>query len=166
MPTPEIVPAIAGVRSLLYDTARLEESGSADAAPGDVQGVVVEIAMDGSVVILAGYADGSSRLFLGRGGGVIGKIEDFPPETLAAARRLVSFGAACSTLAVAEKQRRWPPEGAVRVALLSRQGVTTFERKVVALANDKGPAGKLWISANALLEHLLVFMDGCDDEEE
>lgn len=56
------------LRCLLYSRSRLEESGLLSAPEDKVQGVIAEIGLHGSVVVVAGFIDGTPRLLLGRGG--------------------------------------------------------------------------------------------------
>jgi hypothetical protein len=71
-------PAILGLRDLQYSREAREEYGGADLRDGEVYGVIVEIGVEGTVVMVAGFKDGTSRLIMGKGGGVLGNKNDFP----------------------------------------------------------------------------------------
>ena len=156
---PEVDPAMSGLRDLLYDPARLKESGIPSASKDTVQAVVAEIGMEGTVLIVAGFADGTSRLFLGRGGGVIGEKEDFPQDTWAAARKLVQAGQASLPRVPRAPSRVWPQQGHVRFALLTSGGMHAAEVDIDHLEKGNAPLSPLWEATNNLLGPLIQFMN-------
>ena len=162
---PEVDPAMSGLRNLLYDPGRLKESGIPSASKETVQGVVVEVGMEGTVLMVAGFADGTSRLLLGRGGGVIGEKEDFPAETRSAARALVQSGQSFLAQAPREPARSWPREGHVRFALLTSGGVHAVDATVDSLETGNAPLSPLWNAANNLLGPLIEFMNAPRDSK-
>jgi hypothetical protein len=148
---PEVIEVVEGLRSILYDPQTPEKLGLQAAALDEVQGVVVEIGHRGTVIIVAGFKEGTSRLYFGRGGGVLGLKEDFPPETLQAARRLVAAAQSVLPHVPKEARREWPQEGSARFALLTPGGVHAVEEAIQTLETGAALLRPVWQAANQLL---------------
>jgi hypothetical protein len=142
-------------RMWLYATAVLRELGEQfdDKTGNKVQGVVVEFNKDDLVVIVAGYEDGTSRLFFGNGGGVIGEKEDFPKETLAAAKQLVRFAQPLVDGLPLENVHPLPKPSEIRIALLTARGTRIFKSRFVNGDQDNR-LDLVWNAASELLDLL------------
>lgn len=145
-------------RCLLYSRMRLQESGLLDAPEDTVQGVVAELGLHGTVVIVAGYIDGTPRLFIGSGGGLIGLKEGFSEEIVAAAQNLVHVGQSCLGLVPRETSRSWPRRGSARFALLTLGGVHAAEVDIARLDSGSSPLSPLHEAAGRLLVQLTALL--------
>jgi hypothetical protein len=94
----------------------LGESPPAEQAD-EVLGVVVEVALDEGVAIIAGYNDGRARLFFSRGGGVIG--DSHPEPAQKAAKELTRTAAPLASSLAAGSRQALPANGRVRFTLLT-----------------------------------------------
>lgn len=151
-------PAILGLRDLQYSREAREEYGGPDLRDGDVYGVIVEIGVEGTVVIVAGFKDGTSRLIMGKGGGVLGNKNDFPFESRQVARQLVVAAGPLLSAVPIETGRPLPRQGSARFAILTQGGAHSAERPISILEGQKDDLTPLWGPANHLLGVLLQFM--------
>jgi hypothetical protein len=150
-----------GSRVSLYACSILRELGEKlDAETAShVFGVVAETGIDNTVVIVAGYEDGSSRLFLGTGSGVSGEKKDFPPQTIAAAQKIVQSARAMSENMFFEQNRRLPSQGQVRFAFLTGEGIRSVFAPAEQLDDGNPPElYPLWLAAKELRESLQKFL--------
>ncbi len=154
MPQPESR-LVLNIWKVLRELGEKPEARTAN----QVLGVVVEIEYEQSVVIVAGYADGESRLLLGGGGGgVIGKKESFPEETRVAAKELVAAAQPFVSNLPLETARDLPKQGQVRFALLTSSGTYIFKEEIDNLERENSRYETIWGAANWLLQSLLKFM--------
>jgi hypothetical protein len=123
-----------------------------------VLGVIAEIGHEQTVVIVAGYADGESRLFLGNGAGVIGKKESFPEDTRIGAKELVAAAQPFVNKLPLENARDLPKRGQVRFALLTSSGIYIIKDEIAHLDKQDNQYYPLWRATNSLLTPLLRFM--------
>jgi hypothetical protein len=123
-----------------------------------VLGVIAEIGYEETVVIVAGYADGESRLFLGSGAGVLGKKESFPEDTRLAAKDLVAAAQPFVNSLPLENTRNLPKRGQVRFVLLTNSGIYAIKDDIARVSEKDSGRQSLWIASNALLTPLLKFM--------
>ena len=123
-----------------------------------VLGVIAEIGHEQTVVIVAGYADGESRLFLGSGAGVIGKKESFPEDTRTAAKELIAAAQPFANSLPLENTRDLPKRGQVRFVLLTSSGIYAIKDDIGQVSKKDSGRHSLWIASNALLTPLLKFM--------
>jgi hypothetical protein len=151
---PEVSFQPSYLRHFLYSRSRLEESGLLSAPEDKVQGAISEAGVHGSVVIVAGFIDGTPRLLLGRGGGVIGLKESFPEDAVTEARNLVQIGQSCLPLFSRDVSRSWPGQGNVRFALLTLGGTYAAEADIESLENGSSPLSPLWETADRLCMEL------------
>jgi hypothetical protein len=154
---PILEPAILGLRDLQYSAEAGEEYGGPDLRDGEVYGVIVEIGVEGTIVLVAGFKDGTSRLIMGKGGGVLGNKNNFPFESRVLARRLVEVAAPLVAAIPRETARPLPPQGHARFALLTRDGSHGALRSIASLERGEGDLAALWGPANHLLNVLLQF---------
>ncbi len=150
-------PAILGLRDLQYSREAREEYGGADLREGEVYAVIVEIGVEGTVVMVAGFKDGTSRLIMGKGGGVLGNKNDFPAESRVVARQLVEAATPLLSTIPLETGRPLPHQGNARFALLTRGGSHAAERSIDSLESQKADLSSLWGPTNHLLGVLLQF---------
>jgi hypothetical protein len=145
---------------LLAWAARRElGDGPDDETANHVLGVVVEIGVDSTIVIMAGYADGTSRLLLGSGGGVLGEKEDFPPETVVGAMNLVRAAQPFVSKVPLEQNQQLPTARQVRFALLTAGGIHVAKATLDQLEREQSHAfHPLWVAAKALRDPLLKIM--------
>lgn len=125
---------------------------------GRVLGVIAEIGYKGTVVIVAGYADGESRLFLGSGGGLIGGKESFPEEARRGAKELVAAAQPFVNNLPLEAARELPKQGQVRFALLTSSGTYIIKDEIDHLERTDSQYYRIWRATNMLLTPLLRFM--------
>lgn len=105
-----------------------------------VLGVVIEVGVANTVVVVAGFADGMSRLwFVTGGGGPIGGKENFPKESIIAAKNMVSAAQPLVSAFPIEKDRQLPKQGRMRFALLTAGGIHVKEVSINQLDNRKAP---------------------------
>jgi hypothetical protein len=125
----------------------------------EVRGVIVEMGVEGTVVVVAGFADGMSRLwFVSGGGGPIGSADGFPKETLIAAKNMVSAAQPLVSTFPLEKDRQLPKQGRIRFALLTAGGIHVKEEGVDKPDNEISPAlDSLNSAAQQLLTVLLKY---------
>lgn len=128
-----------------------------------ILGVITEIGYEETVVIVAGYADGESRLFLGSGGGVIGKKESFPEDTRTAAKELVAIAQTSVNNLHLENTRDLPKRGQVRFVLLTASGIYVVKDEIANVDKRGSGLHSIWIAFHALLTPLLKFMS--EDEK-
>jgi len=117
-----------------------------------VLGVVFEIAVDDMITIAAGYADGTPRLLMSSGGGVLGEAEDFTEAERAAASLLVETAKPSLASFSREKDRRLPEPLSLRVALLTPAGVYSKSARATDDDTDLHPIieaaqGLMWALA-------------------
>lgn len=114
-------------------------------------GVIVEVALDEGLNVLAAYADGQVR-YIAATGGVLA-FENAPPRISFLGRSLVATAHSIVPLIAPNSSARGaPPEpGLARLTLLTGQGRFTGDGPLEALRND-GLAGPLIEAAQALLE--------------
>jgi|ERR1051325_568035 hypothetical protein len=136
----------------------LRELGDKPESANQVLGVIAEMGHEETVVIVAGYADGESRLFLGSGGGVIGKKESFPEETRIAAKELVAAAQPFVNNLPLEHVRDLPKRGQVRFALLTSSGIYVIKDEIAHLNKQDSQFYPVWRATNTLLTPLLRFM--------
>ncbi|HEX5734555.1 MAG TPA: hypothetical protein VF131_17100 [Blastocatellia bacterium] len=107
----------------------------------EVLGVIVEVGMGNTVVVVAGFADGMPRLWvLAGGGGPIGSVESFPNEITMAAKKMVNAAQPLVNTFPLEKDRQLPKQGRIRFALLTAGGTHVREESIDQLDNRKSPA--------------------------
>jgi len=123
-----------------------------------VRGVVVEIDYRDRVIIVAGYEDGTSRLLFGEGGGILGEKEDFPIESLVAAKELIRSTQSLIGKVPLEGMRQLPKQNHVRFALLTTAGIYAAEESIDKLEKRRSPLSPAWTAANQLLGILLDFI--------
>jgi hypothetical protein len=149
---------VAGLRDLLYDPQAQAEFGGPAVAPSEVYGALVEIGYRGTVIVIAGFKDGTSRLYLGTGGGVMGMKEDFPPQSHEAARLLVKTAQQTSASMSPERSRAFPQQGQVRIAALTGGGALSATETIERLEAKQSPFAPIWGPTNYLMNILLQFM--------
>lgn len=125
----------------------------------EVLGVVVEVGMANTVVVVAGFADGMPRLWvLSGGGGPIGNVESFPDEIIMATKKMVSAAQPLVSSFPLEKDRQLPKQGRIRFALLTAGGTHVKEESIDQLGNRKSPSlDALNLAAHELFTHLMKF---------
>jgi uncharacterized protein len=87
---------------------------------GPVAGVVVDIPRRGGSASIASFGDGTTSLYTGAGGGVIGAGRYRPVAE--ASRHLLSTVASQAASFAAKDSGEWPPAGSVRFHLVSSEG--------------------------------------------
>ena len=150
---------ITGLESRVYLQAWnclrvLGNTPSADIA-SQVKGIVVEVALDKGLDLVAAYSDHSARYYNFSGAGVVWdasdpNIEKIVDELLAAGQVIVN------NIGLWEKPRPpAPPKGSVRINLLTYGGLYFGQGKFEALAQDKlgGTTLKL---ATSLMQALIA----------
>jgi hypothetical protein len=145
---------VLNVWKVLRDLGDKPEAKSAN----QVLGVIAEIGHEQTVVIVAGYADGESRLFLGSGAGVIGKKESFPEDTRTAAKELIAAAQPFVSSLPLENTRDLPKRGQVRLVLLTSSGIYAIKDDIAHVSKKDDGRHSLWVASNALLTPLLKFM--------
>jgi Zn-dependent protease len=148
-------------RTLLLACGILRELGEKldDEITNHVYGVIIEIGVDSTIVIVAGYEDGSSRLLLGTGTGVFGEKEDFPKETIVAAKNLVQTAKTLVSQTIFEEKRQLPSQGQVRFKFLTGAGIRGLDARLERLEEESDHAlHSLWIAAQELRAQLQKFM--------
>lgn len=163
--TKEAVAALAaitvmpGLESRHYLQAWHFLRGLGQRPPDDVQkqvfGVVVEVALDTGLDLVAGYADHSARYWNYSGSGV---VWDRPDGSLdAAVDALLDAGRAVVIhIGPWEGPRRPPPqEGFVRLNMLTPAGICFGEGPFAALAGDP-MGGRLLGAATQLMQRLTL----------
>jgi hypothetical protein len=125
----------------------------------EVLGVVVEVGMANTVVVVAGFADGMPRLwFLSGGGGPIGSVESFPDEIIMATKKMVSAAQPLVNTFPLEKDRQLPKQGRIRFALLTAGGTHVKEESIDQLGNRQSTSlYALNLAAHDLFTHLMKF---------
>lgn len=123
-----------------------------------VLGVIAEIEYKGTVVIVAGYADGESRLFFGSGGGLIGEKEKFPEETRRGAKELVVAAQPFVNNLPLEDAHDLPKQGQVRFSLLTSNGTYIIKDEIDHLEQTDSQFYPIWRATNVLLTPLLRFI--------
>jgi hypothetical protein len=119
-----------------------------------IQGVVVEVALDGGLDLVAAYADHSARYFNYAGGGIIWEGDD--PEIYKVIDALLAIGQH-----IVDQIGLWdgprpsaPPTGSVRINLLTFGGLYLGQGEFNALAQD--PLGGAVIGAAFALMQALI----------
>jgi tetratricopeptide (TPR) repeat protein len=136
----------------------LRELGDKPEPANQVLGVIAEIAHESNFVIVAGYADGESRLFVGYGGGVVGPKETFPEETRRGAKELVAAAQPLVNNLPLENARDLPKLGQVKFALLTSSGIYIIKDEIDHLNQEGNQFYPIWRATNELLTPLVKFM--------
>lgn len=142
------------LRDKLYSATLRTEVGGPDVRPHEVYGVIVEIGVEGTVAIVAGYKDGTARLILGKGGSVVVRKEDLANDTRILARNLVTHGQGLLHQILPEKERTLPRQNEARVVFLTGGGVYVEERTVKNLDDVRADLAELWGTTNHLMASL------------
>ena len=124
-----------------------------------IQGVVIEVALEGGLDLLAAYADHSARYYNYSGSGVVLDIPDFNiiksiDELLAAGQAIIS------QIGLWQQPRPpAPPSGAARINLLTYGGLYFGQAELGVLAQDRlgGPAMQI---ATTLMQALIAKTTG------
>lgn len=142
------------MRSHIEAWTVLRELGEAPPADQayDVLGVVVEISIDGGVVIVAGYADGAARYFFSRGGGVIG--DDMPEAIKQAAKTLTQTAAPLARTMAAGVRQGLPARMHVRVTLLTPSGMRVGEVADGRAEDPKNQLHEVYMAAYKLFQEI------------
>ncbi len=127
-----------------------------------VLGVVVNENIVGAETLVAGYADGNSRLVTERGIAVIGGKEFFPAEAIELAKKLVEVSASLSEeFLQGDKSldyRIRPSIGGASITFLTPSGIHTIMAENVRLLEaDTHPLHGLWEVKGRLYDVLLSF---------
>jgi hypothetical protein len=146
-------------RDLLSAWSILRELGETphNSAANEVLGVIIEIGVEDSAAIVAGYADGSARLFYGPGGGILLPIEETPKEIRDAAQQLISSAQPLVSQMPLEKERQLPKSGRIRFVVLTGGGVHLAEEELGSdfdLKDKKSKFNRVWMATNALITGL------------
>ena len=118
----------------------------------DVLGVVVEIALDEGVVIIAGYADGAARYFFSRGGGVIG--DNMPESVKRAAKTLTQTAAPLARTLAAGERQELPARTHIRVTLLTPSGMRVGEVADGRAEDPKNSLHEVYMAAYKLFQEI------------
>jgi tetratricopeptide (TPR) repeat protein len=145
-------------RGMLNVWKVLRELGDKPEPANQVLGVIAEIGYDETVAIVAGYADGESRLFIGSGGGVLGPKESFPEDTRIAAKELVAAAQPFVKNLPLENARDLPRQGQVKFVLLTNSGIYVIKDEIAHLNKEDSQFYPLWIAVNTLLTPSLKFL--------
>lgn len=116
----------------------------------EVQGVVVEMAFDEGVAIVAGYSDGAARFFSSRGGGVLAAV--MPEPVQAAAKELTRTAAPLAKTLATGARQSLPSSGRIRVTVLTPAGGRVAEEEM----NRVEPASHRLHAAYVAAYRLLV----------
>ena len=123
-------------------------------AAAQIQGVVVEVALEGGLDLLAAYTDHSARYYNYTGGGVILDVPD--PNIVAIIDELLAAGQNIIPQIGPWEGPRLPapPEGSARINLLTFGGLYFGQGQLGVLAQDKlgGPAMQI---ATTLMQALI-----------
>ena len=149
-------------RDLLSAWGILRELGETapDSAAKKVLGVIIEIGIEGSAALVAGYADGSARLFYGPGGGIMIPVEETPREIRESAQQLTRSAQPLVSQMALEKNRQLPKSGRIRFVVLTGEGIHVAEENLssgFALEDKKSKMNQVWAAANELITGLREF---------
>ena len=145
-----------GIRLLTWNLLRELGDKPEEPIANEVLGVVVEVGMANTVAVVAGFADGMSRLwFVTGGGGTIGGVDSFPKETVIAAKDLVRAGQPLVGEFPLEKERQLPKQGRIRFALLTAGGIHVKEESIDLLEKGRSP---LLYSVNSAAHKLFTLL--------
>jgi len=147
--------ATLGLREQQYGPEAREQYGGRDLRDDEVYGVVIERWQQGTVVVVSGFKDGTSRLLLGTGSGLLGDKKDFPAEAEQAARALVAAAQPVLERAPREDMRTFPTKDKARIALLTKAGVHVLEQPVASPPSAE--LAPLWQAGDRLTSALLQF---------
>jgi hypothetical protein len=148
-------------RSLLNFGRILRKLGAAisDDELNRVHGVIVELSIKDSIVTMAGFSDGHSRLFFGNGNSApLGGEAYFPEETRIAAKGLTESAQQFAGKLPVEKDHPLPKQGRARIVLLTIGATYATEVDVNKLASGATQFNQLWEQANKLNVALVKFM--------
>jgi hypothetical protein len=154
------LPGIEG-RELLRTWRILRELGEKidDAMANEVQGVVVEIGINNTVVFVAGFANGESRLLIGTGySSPIAVKEYYPEDTRTSAKELVHSAEPFAGKLPLENKRELPKQGKAKFVLMTVGGTYVTEESIDHLENGKSELSTLWEATNLLFSDLIDFM--------
>jgi len=152
-----LAPALLALRDAQYsEEARTEFAGS-DVRPSEVYGVVVEIAGEGTVVVVAAFKDGTSHLIAGKGGNVVAKKEQLPPDTRLLARELVTAAQQLPSQLSPEKERPLPGPNNVRISVLTGSEIYADERTSKSVDDVRSDLSTFWATTNHLMHALLSY---------
>ena len=152
---PVVNDTILGVRERLYDPELVTGLGLQDLEPGNLYGMVIEIGVSGTVILVAGFLEGTARLYWGTGGGVIGAKEGLPEAIAQTAQSLVYAAIPLAPSIPVETERTLPEEGQVRFAFLCKGEVRAIMGGIAQLQTNQTPLAILWYAANVLMNLLL-----------
>jgi hypothetical protein len=148
-------------RSLLNFGRILRNLGAAisDEELNRVHGVIVEVCIKNSVVTMAGFSDGHSRLFFGNGNSApLGGEAYFPEETRIAAKELTESAQQFAGKLPIEKDHPLPKQGRARIVLLTIGATYATEVDMNKLDGGATQFNQLWERANKLNISLRKFM--------
>lgn len=118
----------------------------------EVLGVVVELALDEGVVIIAGFSDGAARYFFSRGGGVIG--DNMPESVKQAAKSLTQTAAPLARTMATGVRRELPANKHVRVTLLTPSGMHAAEVADDSIRDPKNSLHGVYMAAYKLFQEI------------
>jgi hypothetical protein len=118
----------------------------------DALGVIVEVGLPKGLAVVAGFADGSSRMYWSSGGGIVAEASDV--EVATAARNLVMVAAVyVPSMELAGGQ---PPadKGTVRFSVLTPAGVRVHSEGLGDVSKTANGYNRFFASMNELLARL------------
>lgn len=148
-------------RSLLNFGRILRNLGAAisDEELNRVHGVIVEVGIKNSIITMAGFSDGHSRLFFSNGNSApLGAEPYFPEETRIAAKRLTESAQRFAGKLPIEKDHPLPKQGRARIVLLTIGATYATEEDMNKLDWGETRFNELWEQANKLNTSLVKFM--------
>lgn len=149
-------------RDLLSAWSILRELGETahDSAAKEVLGVIIEIGVEDSAALVAGYADGSARLFYGSGGGIMIPVEETPKKIREGAQQLTRSAQPLVSQMPLEKDRQLPKSGRIRFVVLTGAGIHVAEENLArgfVLEDKKSKLNQVWAAVNKLITGLREF---------
>ncbi|HLM57920.1 MAG TPA: hypothetical protein VK422_17580 [Pyrinomonadaceae bacterium] len=135
--------------SILRELGERPPAGTAD----DALGVVAEIALDEGVMIIAGYDDGTSRIYWSTGGGYVGDTKD--EKAIAAARELTRVARPLAPQLPYGSAHPLPKPERVRFTLLTPGGLRAAEEALPRAESGTNKFSPLYSAAIGLMHELL-----------